>query len=175
LILQAYDANQQTVLKFKVPTNGTPFQGPISETWLLHAPYGESGNLARFEARNLTLDGNWPEWAAANTHASSASSFVHETSRERGFKLGALFARARQGKVSGVRIRNYGALGVTPWPWWIGPGTECFPLYVEATEFVTNRWVVEDCEVSDFHSIHGGYCTAIMVTANGTPQTRTLA
>jgi len=169
LILQAYDANQPPVLKFKVPTNGTPFWGPISETWLLHAPYGDSGDLAYFEAENLTLDGNWPAWAAANTHASPANSFVHESSRERGFKLGALFARAREGKVSGVRIRNCGALGVTPWPWWIGPGTECFPLYIEGTQWSQDAWTIEDCEVSDFYSVHGGYCTAIMVTAKGNP------
>ncbi len=155
LYFLAYEPENPPVLRYDVPTDLVGFfRGPIRETWLLQAP--DNVTLARFEARDLILDGNWPAWAAANTYASPA--------HVGGFKLGGLRARAHAGWISRVRVRNCGANGVTPWHWLGGAGTESFPLWVEAAVYQPNAWVIEKCEVRDFHSVHGGYCTAIMVT-----------
>lgn len=72
LFFEACDPNSPPVLRYNVPTTLTGFfLGPIRETWLLQA--ATNVTLAHFEAHNLILDGNWPAWAVANTHASPAN------------------------------------------------------------------------------------------------------
>lgn len=67
--------------------------------------------------------------------------------------------------MSGLRIKNCGAKGEVPVPHFGGAGgAESFPLWVEAQTWTDNAWLIEDCEVSDFHSMHNGYCSAIMAT-----------
>ena len=118
--------------------------------------------LDYLEIRDLDLDGNWPAWAAADTPANPTWT--------KGFKINALFVEAYKGIVSGVHVYNCGANGRTPLPYWQSQGVEAFPLYIKAYDYAHNLrsnnsdplWIIEDCEVSDFYSYHGGYCTAIM-------------
>ncbi len=175
LVIRAETGGDPPVLRYQVPGTAIAatadpcqsgcahlFVGPAWESWLFDL-FGST--LARFEARDLVLDANWPAWAAVNTAASPP--YVD------GFALGALRVRGKEGLVKNVRVKNCGANGITPWPHWRPAGRECFPLWVDARDYGADKWVVEDCEVSDFHALHAGYCTAIMVTTveppNGLP------
>ena len=169
LELKAWLPADPPVLKFDVDHTDHEYQGAKPNhlfeglawgTWMLQfIPYSLSQDepLARFEAHNLILDANWPEWALSNTGANPA--YVS------GFALGALRVQAQQGHIANVHIRNCGSNGITPTPYWSASGRECFPLFIEATYFGSGLWSIEDCEVSEFHALHGGYCTAIMVQA----------
>ena len=97
-----------------------------------------------------------------------------------GFKTAGLSLSSFTGRLRNVKVRNFGANGLTPVPWWANAGTEAFPIQVTAIDVTQSpltssgdptAWVVEDCEVSDFYGLHGGYATGIMVGvgyANGT-------
>lgn len=123
--------------------------------------------IEEFQCRDVVLDGNWSgwaNWAPAGQPTPACLAYVD------GFKLSALKATAKWGCISNVHIINCGANGLVPQPHWVAQNAEAFPLYVNATAFMpggTNdqrtAWFVEDCEVSDFHAVRGGYCTAIMV------------
>ncbi|MCZ7636720.1 MAG: hypothetical protein M5U12_12215 [Verrucomicrobia bacterium] len=76
---------------------------------------------------------------------------------------------ANSGTLSNVHVRNFGANGIAPLARYFAVQVECFPLsvYVPSFNYGPNAqpvWFIEDCEVSDFHSIRGGYCSAVMVT-----------
>ncbi|MHB9009888.1 MAG: hypothetical protein ACYDC1_23505, partial [Limisphaerales bacterium] len=146
------------MFRYKAPTGTSLFNGPTYATSLFDMTFADlTKTLAFFEARDLVLDANWPAWTVVNSAAHPAYFAA--------FKLGALAVRADAGAVRGVRIKNCGAKGQAPVPHFGSPGgAETFPLFVEGTAWTTNSaWLVEDCEVSDFHFLHNGYCTAIMV------------
>ena len=90
-----------------------------------------------------------------------------------GFKTAGLSLSSFTGRLRNVKVRNCGANGLVPIPWWANAGTEAFPIQVTAIDVTQSpltssgdptAWVVEDCEVSDFYGLHGGYATGIMVT-----------
>jgi len=153
------------------PPRGGPADrpaGPLWEAWQIRT----AAPLERFALIGMTLDANWPEWAATNTAANP--------SWPGGFKLSALRAAARRGLVRRIRIRNCGANGKIPLPHWTAAGVEAFPLMIEATDYTAGldpkgagpgrpAWIVEDVEIRDFHAWHGGYATAVMAKARHPP------
>ncbi|MCD6339702.1 MAG: hypothetical protein J7M29_10030, partial [Verrucomicrobia bacterium] len=153
------------------PPRGGPADrpaGPLWEAWQIRT----AAPLERFALIGMTLDANWPEWAATNTAANP--------SWPGGFKLSALRAAARRGLVRRIRIRNCGANGKIPLPHWTAAGVEAFPLMIEATDYTAGMdpkgtgpgrpaWIVEDVEIRDFHAWHGGYATAVMAKARHPP------
>lgn len=157
LVLQAADPPERPVLRYALPAPGTGlFRGPGWQSTLLDL----SQTLARFEARNLILDANWPAWATTNTCANSAYVL--------GFALRGLSVRALAGLIQNVHILNCGANGIVPLPRYYAVQRECFPLSVEVPSFnfgpnAQPVWIIEDCEISDFHSVRGGYASAILV------------
>ena len=169
LKLKSTDPAQPAVLRLLPPTAN---QG-AHPTSLFFGPGGQAcllwfgSEIDRFECQDLVLDGNWSGWAnwGATQYSTNATSPAYMD----GFRLSALYAKAKRGLIRKVRVKNCGANGLVPQPYWVGYGAEAFPLSVRASAFMpdgTNSgpaWVVEDCEVSDFHSVRGGYCTAIMV------------
>ncbi|HTI71370.1 MAG TPA: hypothetical protein VMF06_15470, partial [Candidatus Limnocylindria bacterium] len=116
---------------------------------------------ARFVAQNLIFDCNWDGlggWTAPSHN---------------GFKTFGLTASGRTGKILNVKVVNAGASGPVPATQDMFSGSEGFPLSVFASDFFQDpftgsgdptAWVVDSCEVTDFHSSHGGYAAGITVT-----------
>ncbi|MBE7502504.1 MAG: hypothetical protein HS113_19900 [Verrucomicrobiales bacterium] len=163
LALRAADPPERPVLRYEVPGPGAGlFRGPTWESTLLDF----SLELDSFEAHDLVLDANWPAWAATNTCASPAYTL--------GFTLKALIVRANTGWIQNVHIRHCGANGVAPLPRFRSTQRECFPLWVDIPTFrygaaAQPAWIIEDCEVSDFHVVRGGYGSAIVVATPNPP------
>jgi hypothetical protein len=163
LTLRAADPPERPVLRYEVPGPGPGlFRGPTWESTLLDFSLG----LDHFEARDLILDANWPAWAATNTCASPAYTL--------GFTLKALMVRANTGGIQNVHVRHCGANGVAPLPRFRSTQRECFPLWVDIPSFrygaaAQPAWIIEDCEVSDFHVVRGGYGSAIVVATPNPP------
>jgi hypothetical protein len=175
LQIRSYEAENLVTLAYVYPTNdpsgalAAMFQAGGWESWMLDFSTLADPGLAGFEIKNVILDGNWTEWSQ---HPGPQSIITTATPVwTEGFKLGALHVKGRTGLVENVKVRNCGANGITPNPNWILQGVEAFPLWVEASEFVTTGtvWTIQDCEVSDFHTTHGGYCTAIMLNTLNSP------
>ncbi|MCZ7636583.1 MAG: hypothetical protein M5U12_11505 [Verrucomicrobia bacterium] len=99
---------------------------------------------------------------------------LRQRSLHRGFKIGALKVVANSGTLSNVHVRNFGANGIAPLARYFAVQVECFPLSVKVPEFTFGAnaqpvWFIENCEVSDFHSVRGGYCSAILVRTPNPP------
>ena len=130
---------------------------------MLNSYSGAPGSFllpARFVAENLIFDCNWDGlglWSAP----------CHN-----GFKVFGLAAAGRTGKLTKVKVINAGASGMAPNPPEATSGVEGFPITVVAADFFQNPypgsgeltpWVIEQCEVYDFHSLRGGYCCSINI------------
>jgi hypothetical protein len=121
----------------------------------------KTGNLyRRIVVENLTLDGNWSEQEFARFDR------VHS------YKIMPLTVDATTARIRNVVVRNFGAHGAVPQLVTSPEGTEAFPIWVntidvgqEPVDGDPRPIVVEDCEVAGFHSVYGGYATAIAVGA----------
>lgn len=125
--------------------------------------------LQRFEMENITIDGNWDGHANYN-----------HPGYLRSYKVSPLNVSARTGRLRKVIVRNFGAHGLMPQRLNdLGEGVEVFPLWVatrdegQAPEDGDPApWVVEDCEVSGFHTLYNGYNSSLMaVTKLNVPET----
>lgn len=120
-------------------------------------------DLRRVEVENLTFDGNWDEKMRLAGHPALAS----------GYKNQPLSITSRTGRVRRVIVRNIGSVGFMPQTRFDNSaGVEAFPLAVGTVDVGQEPeggdprpWVVEDCEVHDFHAEFGGYGTMIMAGA----------
>ncbi|MEN9675564.1 MAG: hypothetical protein RIS76_1460 [Verrucomicrobiota bacterium] len=118
--------------------------------------------LQRFEMENVTVDGNW-----------TGQTNVNHAGYLRAYKNSPLYVSARTGRIRRVIIRNYGAHGFAPHRTNdLGAGVEVFPLHIwtrdegQQPEGGDPRpWVVEDCEVADFHGYYNGYTSCLMAVA----------
>lgn len=127
--------------------------------------------LERFEMENITIDGNWTGQDLANH-----SGYL------RGYKNSPVYVNARTGRLRNVIVRNYGAHGVVPQRTNdLTAGVEVFPIHIgtddegqQPENGDARPWVVEDCEVADFHGPYNGYATVLMGVARlnvpGTPR-----
>ena len=115
---------------------------------------------ARFIAEDLIFDCNWDGLGLW-------SSPFHN-----GFKVFGLAAGGRTGRLTRVKVINAGSSGMAPNPPAATSGVEGFPISVVATDFFQKPfpgsgeltpWVIEQCEVTDFHSMRAGYCCAISI------------
>ena len=119
--------------------------------------------LNRIEVENLEFDGNFSGHAPLSSAANPT-----------GYKSAALELWARTGRIKNVKVRNFGSLGQVPYSLVEGnnSGVEAFP--VSFTTFDDDKgsdpvpWLVENVEVSDFRSVHGGYGTMILGSVNTT-------
>jgi len=118
--------------------------------------------LQRFEMENLTVDGNWDAQVEFNN-----------PSYLRGYKNSPVSISARTGRLRKVIVRNFGAHGLMPQRTNdIGAGVEVFPISINTVDEGQRPedgdpvpWVVEDCEVSGFHQVYGGYTSCLMAVA----------
>ncbi len=130
---------------------------------------GANHYLKRIVIENLELDGNFAAdltKGAGFTGQGAWSSSANAT----GYKSFAINVAAKTGRIRNVTVRNFGSVGDVPSsPFHFIAGVEAFPV----TFFTYNvgqsgqdgdpaPWLVEKVEVSDFHSLHGGYATLIM-------------
>ncbi len=120
---------------------------------------GAANYLNRVVIENLELDGNF-DAQGAWTSAANAT----------GYKSFAIDVAASTGRIKNVSVRNFGSVGEAPtsalFPSNAG---ETFPVVFQCYDIGQSKvspdpapWVVEDVEVSDFHSVHSGYATLIM-------------
>jgi len=120
LHIYPHDPDQLTALRCKPPTvnqGATPmnlFKGAGWGTALLDLQFARGDGLEWFECGNLLLDANWPGWAGALTAEANGASPAYVD----GFKLSALQVRAQGGRIHDVHIKNCGASGLIPWPYW---------------------------------------------------------
>ncbi|MBM3884185.1 MAG: hypothetical protein FJ387_31515, partial [Verrucomicrobia bacterium] len=152
LVIKSSNPATPATFKLKMPTANDGawpefFLGPTWSAWLLDFELYNKTNaldgLTRFEAHDLVLDVNWPEWAAGQTAANPA--YVDA------LRLSGLRVRGQEGLIRNVRIKNCGASGLIPWPYWIEQGAEGFPLMVNGTAFRPQQpgslWVVQNYSV----------------------------
>ncbi|MBN9693009.1 MAG: hypothetical protein J0M24_22430 [Verrucomicrobia bacterium] len=133
--------------------------------WLIASGTDEAGKYSyvkRIVIENLDLDGNFANQGAWASEANAT-----------GYKSFAIDVAAESGWIKNVVVRNFGSVGDVPASHLHqGGGVEAFPVRFR-TFYVSNQalngaapndypWIVEDLEVTDFHSIHGGYGTMIM-------------
>ena len=120
-------------------------------------------DLRRVEVENLTFDGNWDEKMRLAGHPALAA----------GYKNQPVSITARTGRIRRVIVRNIGSIGFVPQTRFDNSaGVESFPLAVGTVDVGQEPeggdprpWVVEDCEVHNFHAEFGGYGTMIMAGA----------
>lgn len=115
--------------------------------------------LGRLVIENLELDGDF-NGQGAWTSAANAT----------GYKSFAIDVAAKTGRIRNVAVRNFGSVGEAPTSQ-IFPSSagETFPVIFHCYDTGQAAvapdpapWVVEDVDVSDFHSVHSGYATLIM-------------
>jgi hypothetical protein len=115
--------------------------------------------LGRLMIENLELDGNFTGQGAWTSAANAT-----------GYKSFAIDVAAKTGRIRNVTVRNFGSVGEAPTSQ-LFPGSagETFPVMFNCYDTGQSPvgsdpapWVVEDVEVSDFHSVHSGYATLIM-------------
>ncbi len=115
--------------------------------------------LGRLVIENLELDGNFAGQGAWTSAANAT-----------GYKSFAINVAAKTGRIKNVTVRNFGCVGEAPTSQ-IFPSSagETFPVifhcyHTGQTAVAPDPapWVVEDVEVSDFHSVHSGYATLLM-------------
>ncbi len=167
LKLRSENANAPITLQWAPPTSSpTDLFHPLSwNNWMLLFEI----DIAYFEMTDMVLDANWAEWQKACSTAANGTS----PASPNGFSLCALRANGIKGHVHHVTVKNCGANGLTPRPHWLSQGMEAFPLYIQATRPAPDgwgtaqnprfAWIIEDCEVSQLHRLHGGYGTSIEV------------
>ncbi|MBX3731359.1 MAG: hypothetical protein KF791_02055 [Verrucomicrobiae bacterium] len=126
-------------------------------------PDGRKSYLKHVSIHDLDLDGNFPALGAWTSEANAT-----------GYKSFAIDVAAESGWFKNLRVRNFGAVGLVPNSYiHVTAGVEAFPVVFNTVLTSSNQtvngtpfcWIVEDCEVSDFHSVHGGYGTMIMANA----------
>ncbi len=159
-------------ITLQLAPNTTPpaqfFNTPFWEQWLMILSEAPEKTIT-VNIQDLVLDANWPEWLKVSSTAANATSPAYTD----GFALNALRVTASQGTIKRVVVKNCGANGITPCPYWITQGREGFPLMVIASKptlesdwstGVENApWKIQECEVYPLHGTHGGYCTSIQV------------
>jgi hypothetical protein len=106
--------------------------------------------LDHFEMEDIDVDTNW----VGQGYAAYGDTL--------GFKMHGMQLRANSFVIRRCRFVNAGSNGGTL------PGsdaltTEAFPLNTYSLEARPGSCLVEDCEIRDFHSEHGGYATMIAV------------
>lgn len=110
----------------------------------------------------LLLYGNWG-WKLTG---------IGHPSLGQGYKNAPLRLRARTGKVKGVIVRNFGAIGYVPWSHFGGPaGVETFPFVVSGYDVGQapptgwrHPWEVVNCEIHGFNGVYGGYTTELLAS-----------
>ncbi|HAB18724.1 MAG TPA: hypothetical protein DCE44_20075, partial [Verrucomicrobiales bacterium] len=124
--------------------------------------------LKRIIVDNLDLDGNFSGQGAWTSEANAT-----------GYKSFALDLAAESGWIKNVTVRNFGSVGDVPASSLHNPtGVEAFPLRFRTFDVTATGqaladptspsppnnfpWIVEDVDVCDFKSVHGGYGTMIM-------------
>lgn len=119
--------------------------------------YVANDYLDRLVITNVTFDCNWAGQGAAASPANVQS-----------YKNSGISALAKTGLIRNVAVVNFGSVGMVPVPWSNPAGAEAFPILVSTRDVgqppesgFDHPWVIEDCEVTGFTGIHGGYCTAI--------------
>jgi len=125
------------------------------------AETGGSAYLERVEVENLVLDGDFENQGSFSSTANLG-----------GYRSSALAISARTGLIRNVLVRRFGSVGRIPWTYLpgFGAGTEAFPVNVwtksddkiAPTDWSPYPWLIEDIEVADARSIHGGYGSMVM-------------
>lgn len=112
------------------------------------------GWIRIFEMKNLTLDCQWTG-GAPNLYSQY-------------YKTGGLKVLCSGGAlVDNVTVTNFGAKGAGSSPV-TGSGTEAFALSIATADFGQQDTItIQNCEVSWFHQLDGGYCTGIFVVTWG--------
>lgn len=124
-------------------------------------------DIDRIEVENLTFDGNWDRRIVQAGHPATAGYYKNQP----------FYAAARTGRIRKVIVRNHGSVGIVPQTPFDDPaGVESFPLSVATIDVGQGPegddprpWVVEDCEVHNYHSEFGGYSTLLMAGASTIP------
>ncbi len=171
LTMRSDNSNNPITLQLLPPTE-TPasfFNPPDWGRWFVILSENPAQKTTTVNIRDLVLDANWPEWLRTSATAANATSPAYTG----GFALHGLQVTAAQGTIEKIVIKNCGANGITPCPYWITQGRETFPLMVIASRPTVNNdwtttvenppWKIQDCEVYPLHGTHGGYCTSIQV------------
>jgi hypothetical protein len=123
--------------------------------------------LQDFYLADLTIDCNWyGQGGVGLTCSGSGSPPLSKISSAYtcGYKNGGVYVYCKTGKIERVKVINFGANGQVPWT---GAGVEAFPLVLRTPNIGQSEsapaLVIQDCEVTGFTSVNGGYCTAIFV------------
>ena len=149
---------EDVVLKLKADVKGGA--SDTGGNWVNVIDLGRNSEyLQRFELENITIDGNW-----------TGQTNYNHPGYLRGYKNCPVYASARTGRIRRVIVRNYGAHGVMPQrPNDLGEGVEVFPLHIftkdegqQPEDGDPAPWVIEDCEIADFHGYYNGYATCMM-------------
>lgn len=143
------------------PSAEGPFCDWLLRTYSLETPNPHQREYPdRIEIENLVLDGNFDGQGALTSASNDA-----------GYKSAAIEVWAKTGRIRNVVARNFGAVGVVPLSLADASqsGVEAFPISfgtfwngqtpVDGDDY---PWIVEDSEVSSFHSVHNGYATMIV-------------
>lgn len=149
---------EDTVLRLVADHQGGQSDGGGNSACIIDLRRNEE-YLRRFVIENITLDSNWE----------GQTGFNHR-GYLRAYKTSPLSVSARTGRFRKVIVRNFGAHGMVPHRSIdVGAGVEAFPITVwtrdegQLPEDGDLRpWVVEDCEVSDFHGLYNGYTTCLI-------------
>ncbi len=117
--------------------------------------------LNRMVVTNLVLDGNFDGQGAFTGPAKVG-----------GYKSFALDLNAKTGCITNVLVKQFGSVGEIPGSYFNVAGTETFPVRVQTFNDTKTGysgppnglypWLIENLEVTEFRSLHGGYATLIM-------------
>lgn len=133
----------------------------ILHHWMIRsAKIGDDNHyLGRIVIEDLELDGGFLDQGAWTSAANAT-----------GYKSFAIDVAAKTGRIRNVGVRNFGSVGDVPASYLHqGGGVEAFPVTFHTYDTGQTAqggdpvpWLVEKVEVTDFHSVHGGYATLIM-------------
>ncbi len=142
------------------PPRSGPFCDWLLRTYSLETPDPRQREyLNRIEIENLAFDGDFDGQGAPTSASNDA-----------GYKSFGIDVWAKTGRIRNVVARNFGAVGVVPISLADASqsGVESFPITfgsfwqgqppMDGDDY---PWVIEDSEVSSFHSVHNGYGTMI--------------
>ncbi|MBX3734666.1 MAG: hypothetical protein KF791_18975 [Verrucomicrobiae bacterium] len=138
--------------------------GPTHRLIVSGSIAGKRYYLKQFRIESLDLDGNFLNMGAWSSEANAT-----------GYTSAAIDIMAESGLIKDVRIRNFGSVGNVP----SNPihafrtaGIEAFPVSIRTFPEPNQEkigsapydypWIMEDSEISDFHSVHKGYGSMII-------------
>jgi hypothetical protein len=147
LILNAYPA----------PAPGQHWDSGTAHHWLIRTAASANGYLHYLNhvvVANLTLDGNFDGQGAYTSPA-----------KVNGYKSFAAEVNSKSGLLDTLLVTRFGSVGAVPGNYFNAAGTEAFPVTVRTFDDAKSAypsWLIQNVEVTEFRSLHGGYSTLIM-------------